>query len=395
MAKLTIHDIEVRGRRVLVRTDLNLPLQRGRVLDDMLVRAALPTITELTSRGARVVLVSHVGRPQGAARAEYRMDPVAARLSKFLGRPVRKVDHVIGTEAERAVAALADGEALLLENVRFHPGESANDPDLARALARLGELFVNDCFATAHHEEASNVGVARLLPSCAGLRLAEEVRRLDASLRVPRHPFVAALGGARIEEKLGAIEGMLGRADAVLLGSGLALPFFAARGLTAGGRQVSTGEIDAARRIFARAEELRTELVLPRDLVVTDNPIVQNQVLTVPAVAIPPDLLVVDIGPETTALYADRIKQALLVVWNAPMGIDEVDAFAAGTLAVAQAVAETEATTLVGGGDTTALVRQACLDDRVVHLSTGGGAFLEYVAGHALPGLAALPERPE
>ncbi|HEY3353847.1 MAG TPA: phosphoglycerate kinase [Polyangia bacterium] len=393
MTKLTIHDVEVRGKRVLVRTDLNLPLQRGRVLDDALVRAALPTITELTSRGARVVLMSHLGRPQGRARADYRMDPVAARLGKFLGRPVRKIDQVIGPEAERAVGGLADGEVLLLENLRFHHGEAQNDPELARALARLGDLYVNDCFATAHHAEASNAGVARLLPSCAGLLLAEEVRRLDANLGVPRHPFVVVLGGARIDEKLPAIAGMLGRADAVLLGSGTALPFFAARGLTAGGRQVATDEIEAARGILGHAEEVRTEIVLPRDLVVTDNPIVQNEVHTVPAVAIPPDLLVVDIGPETTALYAERIRAALLVVWNAPVGINEVEDFAAGTLAIAQAVADTEATTLVGGGDTTTLVRQAGLAERVVHLSTGGEAFLQYVAGHELPGLTALPER--
>jgi phosphoglycerate kinase len=394
MRKLTIRDLDVRGRRVLCRVDLNLPIAGGRVLDDSLIRACLPTVTDLVAREARVILISHLGRPQGRPRPDYRLEPVAARLRKFLGRPVRTLGHVVGPQAEAAVAALDDGEVLLLENLRFHPGETDNDPEFARALARLADLYVNDCFATAHAIEASTVSLPRLLPACAGLLMADEIQRLAAAREHPHHPFVAVVGGARLDDKLPLVEGLLGRADAVLLGSGPAQPFLAACGRRSGGRQLAETEVETAQRILGRADGARTEIILPRDLVVTDTPIVQNQVLTVSAEGVPEDLLVVDVGPETQARFAERVRKALLVVWNGPVGINEIDTFAAGSLAVARAIAETEATTLVGGGDTTALVRRAGLAERVVHLSTGGDAFLEYVAGRELAALAALPDAP-
>jgi 3-phosphoglycerate kinase len=389
----TIRDVDVAGRRVLVRVDFNVPLdEQGRVADDRRIRESLPTVLELVHRGAVVVLMSHLGRPGGRVVEELRMAPVGERLSQLLGRPVRVLPDCVGPEVEAAVARMQPGEVALLENLRFHPGEEANDPEFAAALARLGDLYVNDAFGTAHRAHASTVGVTRHLPAVAGLLMEKEIRYLSRLLHSPDHPFVAVLGGKKVSDKIGVLHNLLERVDAVLVGGGMAYTFLKAAGYPVGRSVVEEDKLDLARALVDRARARGVQLLLPEDVVVAERPAADAPRRVVPAHEIPEGWMGLDIGPATARRFAEVIQGARLVVWNGPMGVFEVEPFAEGTRAVAEAVARCPGTTVVGGGDTAAAVEQFGLLEHFDHVSTGGGATLEFLEGKELPGIRVLQD---
>ena len=398
MDKLSVRDLDVRGKRVLMRVDYNVPLADGKVTDDTRIRATLPTIELLLKQGARLILMSHLGRPKGPGGAEAGLSlaPVASRLSELLGRPVAFATDCVGESVEQLASALAPGEVLLLENLRFHPEEEANDPGFASALARLCDVYVNDAFGAAHRAHASIVGVtAHLKPAAAGLLLARELEVLGQALAAPQRPFVAILGGAKISGKMDLITHLLPRVDHLLIGGAMMFTLLRAKGIATGRSLVEEDRIEMAREILARAGK---KLVLPDDCRVAPSPDASGAPGTVVAIdAIPPGQFGVDIGPATVARFAAVLGDARTVLWNGPMGIFEVPAFAPGTRAVAGLVAEaTErgAMTIVGGGDSVAAVEEAGLASRISHLSTGGGASLEFLEGRTLPGVAALTDAP-
>jgi phosphoglycerate kinase len=395
----SVRDLDARGKRVLVRVDFNVPQDpSGAITDDTRIRAALPTIRHLVENGARVALVSHLGRPEGETREARRdpklsLRPAAERLSELLGRPVRMLDDTVGPEVEAAVEAAQPGEVLLLENVRFYPEEEANDPEFAARLARLADLYVNDAFGAAHRAHASTEGVARRLPGAAGFLMELELEKLGAVLQDPPRPFVAILGGAKIKEKLGVINNLLPRVDALLLGGGMAYTFFKAQGCEIGRSLLDEKRLDEARATLAKVKEEGRRMELPVDVVVADH--FQNPTTwkTVPATEIPADMEGVDIGPETAARYREILKDAKTVVWNGPMGVFEHPRFAEGTRAVAEVlgrIATGEANVIIGGGDSAAAVEQMGFAEQMDHISTGGGASLEFLEGKTLPGVAAL-----
>ncbi|MEW6771277.1 MAG: phosphoglycerate kinase [Bacillota bacterium] len=393
MPKKTVRDVEVNGKRVLVRVDFNVPLKEGKVADDSRLKAALPTVRYLCDRGARVILVSHLGRPKGAPDDRLRLDPVAVRLGELLGQPVRKVDDCAGPTVEKAVAALAPGEVLLLENIRFHPGETKNDPELAQQLAVLCDLYVNDAFGTAHRAHASTVGVASLRPAVAGFLLERELDVLGRLLTQPEQPFVVVVGGAKISDKIGILENLMGRVSALLIGGGMANTFLAAQGHGLGRSLVETEKIEVARQLLSQATTRNLRLVLPVDLVVAESQEPGTPYQTVPVDAVPEGWMALDIGPETVRLFADTLAGAKTVFWNGPLGFFEQPPFDAGTLAVARALPPAPATTVVGGGDTVRAVMRAEVADKVTHISTGGGAALNFLEGKELPGVAVLQEK--
>ena len=390
MAKRSLDDLDVAGRRVLVRADLNVPISDGAVGDDTRVRAALPTLRALMERGARVIVVSHLGRPKGGPSPELSLAPVAARLGELLGQPVRLADAVVGPSVAAAVEALAPGEALLLENVRFEPGEEANDPALARALASLADVYVNDAFGTAHRAHASTVGIAAHLPSCAGYLLRRESETLSALLDNPARPFVGILGGAKVSDKLAVAGNLLERLDALLLGGGMANTFLLAAGHAVGASLCEPDLADEAAAILAKGRALGVPILLPTDVVVASS-VAAESGQVVPVAEVPNDAMILDIGPATVAAFAERIAGAGTVFWNGPMGVAERPAFARGTLGVARAVAACDGFTVVGGGDSIAALAATGLADAVGFVSTGGGASLELLEGRSLPGIAALP----
>lgn len=388
MNKKTIRDIEVKGKRVLVRVDFNVPLSEGTVTDDTRIRAALPSIQYLLDRQATLILCSHLGRPKGKAVDDLRMDPVARRLSELLDRPVIKLDECVGPEVEAAVLAAKPGDVILLENTRFHPEETQNDPAFAAKLAALADLYVNDAFGTAHRAHASTEGVAQYLPAVAGFLMEKELEFLGSALASPERPFVAILGGAKISDKIGVIENLLGQVDALLIGGGMANTFLKADGYDVAESLVEDGSLDTARGLLARAG---TKLVLPVDVTVADrfDADAFSQVVTVSGV--PPRWRILDIGPRTLELFQERLAGARTVVWNGPMGVFEFPKFAMGTEAVARMLAALpDATTIIGGGDSAAAVERSGLAGRMSHISTGGGASLEFLEGKTLPGVAAL-----
>ena len=391
MNKHTIRDIEVKGKRVLVRVDFNVPLKDGAVADDRRIRAALPTIQYLLDQGAAVVLMSHLGRPKGQPRPELRMDPVAERLSQLLGRPVTKLDDCVGVQVENAVNAMKPGDVILLENTRFKPGETKNDSLLAEGLARLGEIFVNDAFGTAHRAHASTVGVAHHLPAVAGFLMEKELTYLGRALADPDRPFLAVLGGAKISDKIGVIQNLLPKVDSLLIGGGMANTFFKAQGLNVGDSLVEDDAVDTARELLKSAGD---KLVLPVDCVIADRFEADAQARVVPVDQVPDGWRILDIGPATVAHFSNRLAAAKTVVWNGPMGVFEFPRFAEGTFAIARALASLkDATTIIGGGDSAAAVEQSGLADKMSHISTGGGASLEFLEGKELPGVAALLDR--
>ena len=388
----TLRDLEVEGKRVLTRVDYNVPLQDGRVADDTRIRATLPTIAALRERGARLILCSHLGRPKGQVREDLRLAPVADRLSALLDIDVRYVRDITGDEARTMASQLGPGEVGLLENLRFDPREEQNDPEFARELASLAECYVNDAFGAAHRAHASTAGVAALLPSAAGLLMEREIHALTRVLEADEHPFVLILGGAKISDKIGVIENLSRRADTLLLGGGMANTFLKALGYEVGRSLAEEDRLDEARRLLSLAEQRGIEVVLPSDAVVAPELGAVEQARTVPIDGVGPDDAIFDIGPDTVARFSKVIGDAALVVWNGPMGVFEVPAFREGTRGIAQAVAACPGFTVVGGGDSAAAVEELGLADRIDHVSTGGGATLEFLEGKELPGVQLLME---
>ena len=378
---------------MLVRVDLNVPVDGGVVGDDTRIRAALPTIRTLTDGGARVVLCSHLGRPKGERNPAYTLAPVAARLAELLGAPVAFADDCVGPDAAAAANALGDAEVLLLENLRYHAQEEANDTAFAAQLAELADLYVNDAFGAAHRAHASTEGVARLLPAYAGLLMEREVAVLTSLLEAPAHPFVAIVGGVKVADKIAVLERLVEVADAVLIGGAMAFTFVVAEGGAVGASLHEDADGQAiALRAKAKAAETGCDLLLPVDVIAADAFSADAATQVTPADAVPDGWMGLDVGPETVALYAERIRAAATVLWNGPMGAFEMAPFAEGTRAVAEAVAACGGTTVVGGGDSVAAITQFGFADQVTHVSTGGGASLELLEGRELPGVAAIPE---
>jgi phosphoglycerate kinase len=390
VAKKTVRDIPVEGKRVLVRVDFNVPLENGQVADDTRLRAALPTIRYLLEHGAAVILMSHLGRPKGKISEELRLDPVARRLEELLGQEVIKLDDCVGAEVEQAAQAMTPGQILLLENLRFHPQEEDNDPTFAKRLASLGDVYVNDAFGTAHRAHASTVGVTRYLPSVAGFLMERELQMLGTALKEPARPFVAILGGAKVSDKIGVIRSLLTRVDLLLLGGGMANTFLLAKGYEVGESLVEEESVPVAMEIL---EQAGGKLVLPVDVVVADAFSENANARTVGVKEVPPGWRILDIGPRTVGLFEAKLSGAGTVLWNGPMGVFEFPRFAAGTVALASSLAKSKATTIVGGGDSAAALEQAGLADRMTHVSTGGGASLEFLEGKPLPGVAALEDK--
>jgi phosphoglycerate kinase len=391
MEKLTVRDIDVQGKRVLVRVDFNVPLSKGDVTDDTRIQAALPTIQYLLDQGATVILASHLGRPKGQVVDDLSLKPVAHRLSDLLGRSVTMLGDCIGPDVEAAVRTAGPGGLLLLENTRFHPGEKSNDPAFAARLAALADLYVNDAFGSAHRAHASTEGVAHLLPAVAGFLMQKELDFLGSALASPRRPFVAILGGAKISDKIGVIEHLLGKVDALLIGGGMANTFLKADGYDVAESLVEDKSLETARDLLRRAGE---RLALPVDVTVADRFDADAFSQVVIVADVPPRWRILDIGPRTLELFHDRLQGARTVVWNGPMGVFEFPKFALGTEAVARMLAALPgATTIIGGGDSAAAVKRTGLADKMSHISTGGGASLEFLEGKTLPGVAALLDR--
>lgn len=388
----TLRDLPLARKKVLVRVDFNVPLEEGRIADDTRLRAALPTLRHLMARNAPLILMSHLGRPGGEVVEKLRLDPVARSLANLLGVEIKKADDVLSNEVREAAAALQPGEVLMLENVRFHPGEKTNDPDLARELAGLAEFFVNDAFGAAHRAHTSTVGVARFLPSGAGLLMEREVKTLHNLLDNPARPFVVVLGGAKVRDKLGVIKNLRSRADAILLGGAMANTFLLATGRELGCSLTEPDLVSTAEAILRRDVKPQAEVVLPSDVTAALKLEEADAAVTVPVDELPADYAVYDIGPETAGEYARRAASARTVFWNGPMGVFETEPFDRGTITVAEGLAECSGTTVVGGGDSTAALKKSGLREYITHLSTGGGASLAFLEGEELPGVQALRE---
>ncbi len=399
MNKQTIRDVDWTGKRALVRVDFNVPLdENGVITDDTRIRAALPTIRYLLDHGASVVLMSHLGRPKKKVVESLRLRPVAERLFELLpeAQEVKKTEVTTGEAAEAAAEALKPGQVLLLENTRFDPREEANDEEMARELAKLGDVYVNDAFGSAHRAHASTEGVAHYLPAVAGFLMEAELNALYGALENPKRPFVTIIGGAKISDKIGVIENLLGKVNALLIGGGMANTFLAAQGLSLGDSLVEPESIEIAATLMEKARAAGVDLLLPTDAVVADALSADAQHKVVPVNQVADGWRILDIGPDTVATYSTVIKQAKTIIWNGPMGVFEMAPFAKGTLAIAQAMAEATAqgaTTIIGGGDSVAAVEQAGLSEKMSHISTGGGASLELLEGRQLPGVVALLDK--
>jgi phosphoglycerate kinase len=388
--KKTIRDFDYSGKRVLVRVDFNVPVKNGVVGDDTRIRAALPTLEYLLDQKAALILCSHLGRPKGEPNPEYSMRPVVAHLSEVLGRPVAFSEDCVGPIAEKAAAALKPGDVLVLENTRFHAGETKNDSEMSRQLASLADLYVNDAFGSAHRAHASTEGVAHFLPAAAGFLMEKEIQYLGQAVADPKRPFIAILGGAKIGDKIGVIRNLLVKADHVLIGGGMANTFFKAQGYPVGDSLAEDEVLDTARQLL---KDGGTKLHLPIDMVIADRFDAEAEMKTIPAGPVPDGWRILDVGPDSVAAFAKALKGAGTVVWNGPMGVFEFPRFAQGTFGVAKAVANSGATTIIGGGDSVAAINQSGLADKITHISTGGGASLEMLEGLTLPGVVALADK--
>lgn len=393
MNKKSVRDVEVTGKRVFVRVDFNVPLEDGKITDDTRIRETLPTIKYLIENGAKVILASHMGRPKGQFVDSMRLTPAAVRLSELLGKPVVKADEAIGDAVKAQIAELKDGDVLLLENVRFYAGEEKNDPELAKEFASLADLFVNDAFGAAHRAHASTAGIAAYLPAVSGLLMEKELSVLGKALLNPERPFTAIVGGSKVKDKIDVINKMLEIADNVLIGGGLAYTFLKAQGHEIGKSLCDNEKLETALGFIEKAKQLGKNFMIPVDYVVTDDFSADANTKIVDVDGIPADWEGIDIGPKTRELYADVIKNSKLIVWNGPMGVFEIEPFSHGTRAVAQACAETAGYTVIGGGDSAAAAEKFHLADKMDHISTGGGASLEFMEGKKLPGVEALNDK--
>ena len=394
MNKKTIEDILVTGKKVLVRCDFNVPLDENKnITDENRLVGALPTIKYLSENGAKVILCSHLGRPKGEFNMKYSLAPVAKRLSEMLGKEVKMAEDVIGDSAKATVAALNDGDICLLENVRFHKEEEKNDPEFSKELASLAEIYVNDAFGTAHRAHASTAGVADYLPAVCGYLIGKEIDIMGKALADPARPFVAILGGAKVSDKIGVIENLLDKVDVLIIGGGMGYTFIKAQGGEVGKSICELDKLDLARDLMAKAQAKGVDLLLPVETVVANEFSNDAETMIVPSTQIPADYEGLDIGPKTVELFSEAIAKAKTVIWNGPMGVFEMPTFAVGTKAIAKAVAEADAITIIGGGDSAAAVQQLGYADKMTHISTGGGASLEYHEGKILPGIDCLNDR--
>ncbi|WHX30213.1 phosphoglycerate kinase [Brevibacillus agri] len=392
MNKKSIRDVELAGKRVFCRVDFNVPMQDGKITDDTRIRAAVPTIRFLMEKGAKVILASHFGRPKGQVVEEMRLTPVASHLSSLLDKEVRKLDDSIGADVEAAVGRMENGDVILLENVRFHAGEEKNDPELAKSFAALADLFVNDAFGAAHRAHASTAGIAQYIPAVAGLLMEKEIRFLGGALSKPERPFTAIVGGAKVKDKIAVIENLLTKVDHLIIGGGMANTFLKAQGYGIGASLCEDDKLDLARSLMEQAKERGVELLMPVDVVVADRFAADAEKKVVSIDAIPDGWMALDIGPKTVEQYRRVIVESKTVVWNGPMGVFEMDAFAEGTIGVAKAMEACAGTTIIGGGDSVAAVEKAGVAEQMTHISTGGGASLEFMEGKELPGVAVLAD---
>ena len=394
MNKKSIKDVELQGKRVFCRVDFNVPLKDGNVTDDTRIRAALPTIKYLVENGAKVILASHLGRPKGQVVEELRLTPVAKRLSELLGKDVKKANEAYGESVKAEISKMNNGDILLLENVRFYPGEEKNDPELAKEFASLAELYVNDAFGAAHRAHASTEGIAHHLPAVCGFLMQKELDVLGKALSNPERPFTAIIGGAKVKDKIGVIDNLLDKVDNLIIGGGLAYTFVKAKGHEIGKSLLEEDKIDLANSFMAKAKEKGVNFYMPVDAVVADEFSETANKKEVSIEEIPADWQALDIGPKTVELYAKVIKESKLVIWNGPMGVFEMDAYANGTKGVAEALAAATGTySIIGGGDSAAAVEKFHLAEKMDHISTGGGASLEFMEGKTLPGVAALDDK--
>jgi phosphoglycerate kinase len=388
--KKSITDIDVKGKRILVRVDYNVPIKDDKVTDDTRIVAAMPTVEYLLAHGAAVILFSHLGRPKGGPDPKYSMKPVAAHLSGLIGKPVAFADDCVGPVAEAAAKALKPGEILVLENTRFHPEEEKNDPELAKKMASLADIYVNDAFGSAHRAHASTEGVAHYLPAVAGFLMEKEIQYLGQAIANPKHPFIAILGGAKISDKIGVIRNLLTKADQILIGGGMANTFLKAKGYQVGDSLCEEEALDTARQLLQSGA---TQLQLPVDVVIADRFDAEAEKKIIAVGSVPDGWRILDIGPETVANFGKILAEAGTIVWNGPMGVFEFPRFAEGTIGVAKAVASSKAVSIIGGGDSVAAINQAGLAGQITHISTGGGASLEMLEGLDLPGLVALQDK--
>jgi len=394
MNKKTLKDIDVKGQRVFCRVDFNVPVQDGKITDETRIRAALPTIQYLMEQGAKVILASHFGRPKGKVVEEMRLTPVGVRLSELLGKEVKKADEAYGDSVKALIDTMAEGDVLLLENVRFYPGEEKNDPELARSFAELADVYVNDAFGAAHRAHASTEGIAHNLPAVAGFLMEKELDVLGKALSNPERPFTAIIGGAKVKDKIGVIDNLLEKVDNLIIGGGLAYTFVKALGNEIGKSLLEEDKIDLAKSYMEKAKQKGVNFYMPVDVIVADDFSADANTKEVSIEEIPADWEALDIGPKTREIYRDVIQKSKLVIWNGPMGVFEIDTFANGTKAVAEALAEAEGTySVIGGGDSAAAVEKFHLADKMSHISTGGGASLEFMEGKELPGVIALNDK--
>jgi phosphoglycerate kinase len=395
LAKKTIRDIEISGKRVLVRVDFNVPLdmETGAISDDSRIQAVLPTMKYLVEHKAKVIVCSHLGRPDGKIVEGLRMAPIALRLSQLMNQPVSTTSDCIGPDVEKAVDNLKPGDILFLENLRFHSEEEANNPSFAQALAKLADVYVDDAFGTAHRAHASTVGVAKYLPAVAGFLMEKELRVLGGLLTSPEHPFVALLGGAKVSDKIDLIQNILGKVDLLLIGGGMAATFLKAQGYEVGLSLIEDDKQTMAQELIETARRNGRALLLPVDLVVANSISIEGKGEVVPVNNIPVNKSIVDIGPQSITLFSEKIRQCKTVFWNGPMGVYEIEQFAAGTKAIAELLASLKATTIVGGGSTAEIVEEMKLANKMTHVSTGGGASLKFLEGRTLPGVAVLLDK--
>lgn len=390
MNKKTVRDIDLKGKRVLMRVDFNVPMANGQVTDDKRIRASLPTIQYVLEKGASVILMSHLGRPKGGPDPEFSLEPAAEVLAGLLGRPVQMAPDCVGPEVEKMAKVLKPSEVLMLENTRFHPGEEKNDPELAKQMAALGDVFVNDAFGSAHRAHASTEGVAHFLPAVSGFLMEQELEYLGRATSNPERPYIAILGGAKISDKIAVVENLLSKCDKLIIGGGMANTFLAAKGCNMQDSLVEAASVETAKSIMGKAGD---KLILPVDAVIADKFEAEANSKIVDVDQIPAGWRMMDVGPKTLDLYRRALNGARLIVWNGPVGVFEMPKFAGGTFAVAHMLAESGATTVIGGGDSASAVKKAGLAKQMTHVSTGGGASLEFLEGRELPGVAALLDK--